>query len=216
MPAARCHQFGIDVRGRHGGAHSDARRSPSSGAWIRLVEVTDDEIAEAIRVLYSDTHTLAEGAGAAASRPDRGARRDAGKRVAMVVSGQNIDRPLDGNRCSPDPQSAPRRLGEAGTRPGVRRSARETAAGILRPAINAVPHACFSIHSDCRQLRIVLIQLIPQANFQLFATRILGRSRARHPTTFLNNTVQEDPCSTAPCLALCGAAHAARRLRQAR
>ena len=32
----------------------------------RLIEVTDDEIAEAIRVLYSDTHTLAEGAGAAA------------------------------------------------------------------------------------------------------------------------------------------------------
>ena len=32
----------------------------------RLIEVTDDEIAEAIRVLYTDTHTLAEGAGAAA------------------------------------------------------------------------------------------------------------------------------------------------------
>ena len=32
----------------------------------RLIEVTDDEIAEAIRILYSDTHTLAEGAGAAA------------------------------------------------------------------------------------------------------------------------------------------------------
>ena len=34
----------------------------------RLVEVTDDEVAEAIRVLYTDTHTLAEGAGAAALR----------------------------------------------------------------------------------------------------------------------------------------------------
>ena len=31
-----------------------------------LIEVTDDEVAEAIRILYTDTHTLAEGAGAAA------------------------------------------------------------------------------------------------------------------------------------------------------
>jgi threonine dehydratase len=60
----------------------------------RLVEVTDDEVAEAIRVLYSDTHTLAEGAGAAsfaALMKERETLR--GKRVAVVVSGQNIDRP---------------------------------------------------------------------------------------------------------------------------
>ena len=60
----------------------------------RLVEITDDEIAEAIRVLYSDTHSLAEGAGAAAFAAlmrERDAMR--GKRVAAVVSGQNIDRP---------------------------------------------------------------------------------------------------------------------------
>jgi threonine dehydratase len=60
----------------------------------RLIEITDDEIAEAIRVLYSDTHTLAEGAGAAAFAAlmrERGAMR--GKRVAAIVSGQNIDRP---------------------------------------------------------------------------------------------------------------------------
>ena len=59
-----------------------------------LVEVTDEEIAEAIRILYSDTHTLAEGAGAAAFAAlmrEREAMR--GKRVAVVVSGQNIDRP---------------------------------------------------------------------------------------------------------------------------
>jgi len=59
-----------------------------------LVEVTDDEIAEAIRVLYTDTHTLAEGAGAAAfAALMRERMRLAGKRVAVVVSGQNIDRP---------------------------------------------------------------------------------------------------------------------------
>jgi len=59
-----------------------------------LVEVTDDEIAEAIRVLYVDTHTLAEGAGAAAlAALMRERARFAGKRVAVIVSGQNIDRP---------------------------------------------------------------------------------------------------------------------------
>src|SRR5947209_19960281 len=60
----------------------------------RLIEITDDEIAEAIRVLYSDTHTLAEGAGAIAFTAlmrERDAMR--GKRVATIVSGQNIDRP---------------------------------------------------------------------------------------------------------------------------
>lgn len=60
----------------------------------RVVEVTDDDVAEAIRILYSDTHTLAEGAGAAAFAAlmrERVAMK--GKRVAVVVSGQNIDRP---------------------------------------------------------------------------------------------------------------------------
>jgi threonine dehydratase len=60
----------------------------------RLVEVTDDEVADAIRVLYSDTHTLAEGAGAAAFAALMKERETLrGKRVAVVVSGQNIDRP---------------------------------------------------------------------------------------------------------------------------
>jgi threonine dehydratase len=59
-----------------------------------LAEVTDDEVAEAIRILYSDTHTLAEGAGAAAfAALLRQREQFAGKRVAVVVSGQNIDRP---------------------------------------------------------------------------------------------------------------------------
>jgi threonine dehydratase len=60
----------------------------------RLIEVSDDEIAEAIRVLYTDTHTLAEGAGAAAFAALMRERANLqGKRVAVVVSGQNIDRP---------------------------------------------------------------------------------------------------------------------------
>src|SRR3954451_13486010 len=64
------------------------------GGMERLIEVTDEEIAEAIRALYSDTHTLAEGAGAAAFAAlmqERGKLK--GKRAAVIVSGQNIDRP---------------------------------------------------------------------------------------------------------------------------
>ncbi|MBI3436969.1 MAG: threonine dehydratase [Proteobacteria bacterium] len=61
----------------------------------RIVEVTDDEIAEAIRVLFSDTHTLAEGAGAAALAALMQRREHAGTGpAAVVVSGQNIDRGL--------------------------------------------------------------------------------------------------------------------------
>jgi threonine dehydratase len=59
-----------------------------------LIEVTDDEVAEAIRALYTDTHTLAEGAGAAAfAALMRERARLAGRRAAVIVSGQNIDRP---------------------------------------------------------------------------------------------------------------------------
>jgi len=59
-----------------------------------LSEISDAAIAEAIRILYSDTHTLAEGAGAAAfAALLRERARFAGKRVAVIVSGQNIDRP---------------------------------------------------------------------------------------------------------------------------
>jgi threonine dehydratase len=59
-----------------------------------LIEVTDDEVAAAIRALYTDTHTLAEGAGAVAfAALTKERARFAGKRVAVIVSGQNIDRP---------------------------------------------------------------------------------------------------------------------------
>lgn len=78
-----------------------AVRVPSADAFAimqrgmaGLIEVTDDEIAEAIRILYTDTHTLAEGAGAAAfAALMRERERLKGKRVAVIVSGQNIDRP---------------------------------------------------------------------------------------------------------------------------
>ncbi len=58
----------------------------------RVVEVSDDEIAEAIRILYSATHNCAEGAGAAAlaALVKEGARQ--GGRAAVILSGHNIDR----------------------------------------------------------------------------------------------------------------------------
>ena len=61
----------------------------------RIVTVEDAEIAAAMRALYSDSHQLAEGAGAAALAAllqERATMR--GRRVAVVLSGGNIDAPL--------------------------------------------------------------------------------------------------------------------------
>ena len=59
----------------------------------RIVEVSDDEVAEAIRIIYSATHSCAEGAGAAALAALIKERELLqGRRVAVIVSGQNIDR----------------------------------------------------------------------------------------------------------------------------
>jgi threonine dehydratase len=61
----------------------------------RIVSVTDEQIAEAMRVYYTDTHNLAEGAGAAALAAliqEREMMR--GKRVGVILSGGNIDRSL--------------------------------------------------------------------------------------------------------------------------
>jgi threonine dehydratase len=58
----------------------------------RIVQVTDDEVAAAIRAYWTDTHNLAEGAGAAplaAALQDKAKLR--GKRVGLILSGGNID-----------------------------------------------------------------------------------------------------------------------------
>jgi threonine dehydratase len=58
----------------------------------RIVRVTDDEVEAAMRALFADTHTVAEGAGAAplaALLRDRDSLR--GQRVAIVISGGNVD-----------------------------------------------------------------------------------------------------------------------------
>lgn len=59
----------------------------------RIVEVTDEEVAEAIRALFECTHNCAEGAGAAAFAAAMQERqRNAGHKIAVVMSGGNIDR----------------------------------------------------------------------------------------------------------------------------
>jgi threonine dehydratase len=58
----------------------------------RIVQVSDDEIGEAIRAYWTDTHNLAEGAGAAplaAALQEKPNNR--GKRVGLILSGGNID-----------------------------------------------------------------------------------------------------------------------------
>ena len=59
----------------------------------RIVEVSDDEIAEAMRIMFSATHSCAEGAGAAALAALIKERdRLQGRRAAVIMTGQNIDR----------------------------------------------------------------------------------------------------------------------------
>ncbi len=58
----------------------------------RIVAVSDDEVADAIRAYYADTHNLAEGAGAAplaALMQERDRMR--GKEVGVILCGGNID-----------------------------------------------------------------------------------------------------------------------------
>jgi threonine dehydratase len=72
-------------------AHADAVRTINQGAE-RIVQVSEDEIAEAMRVYYRTIHTIAEGAGAAALAAllkEKDRMRD--KRVGLILSGGNID-----------------------------------------------------------------------------------------------------------------------------
>lgn len=64
-------------------------------AGSRIVRVSDDQVAEAIRIYYTDTHNLAEGAGAAAlAALIKEKKRFAGKRAGVILSGGNIDMPI--------------------------------------------------------------------------------------------------------------------------
>ncbi len=70
-------------------------------AGIRIVEVSDEQIEDAIRLLFATTHNIAEGAGAAATAAllaDENLKRK-GPRAA-VLSGQNIDSGVAGRILS--------------------------------------------------------------------------------------------------------------------
>lgn len=61
----------------------------------RVVEVSDREVADAMRMLFECTHNASEGAGAAAMAAALQERsRNAGRRIAVILSGGNVDRDL--------------------------------------------------------------------------------------------------------------------------
>lgn len=74
--------------------HPDALDIIVAGA-DHIVEVSDEEIAEAVRIYFSDTHNIVEGAGAAALAALMQERdRLQGKSVGVILSGGNIDMKL--------------------------------------------------------------------------------------------------------------------------
>ncbi len=71
---------------------ADAVAIVNAGA-ARVLAVSEDEIAAAMRAYYTDTHNIAEGAGAAplaALTREREAMQ--GRKVALILTGGNIDR----------------------------------------------------------------------------------------------------------------------------
>ena len=67
-----------------------------------IVAVTDDEVAHAMRVLFADTHNVAEGAGAAALAAAIQQRaRLHGKTVGVALTGGNVDSAMFARVLSP-------------------------------------------------------------------------------------------------------------------
>ena len=69
----------------------DAFAAITAGA-ARIVRVTDEEVAAAMRAYWTDTHNIAEGAGAAALAAllqEREAMQ--GRRVGLILTGANVD-----------------------------------------------------------------------------------------------------------------------------
>lgn len=89
----------VELRANTTLADGMACRVPEAGAleiiWSgvdRIVAVTDQEIAEAMRILFECTHNACEGAGAAATAAAIQERsKIAGSKVAVVISGGNVD-----------------------------------------------------------------------------------------------------------------------------
>jgi threonine dehydratase len=89
----------VSTNSAHTLADGMATRIPDPAAFAiiqkgaaRIVQVTDDEVAGAIRAYWTDTHNLAEGAGAAplaALLQEKAAMQ--GQRVGVILCGGNID-----------------------------------------------------------------------------------------------------------------------------
>jgi threonine dehydratase len=86
-PSADTFADGVATRVPHAEAFEIIRKGAE-----RIVTLTEDEIAEAVRIYFTHTHNVAEGAGAAplaALLKEREAMR--GRKVGLVLSGGNID-----------------------------------------------------------------------------------------------------------------------------
>jgi threonine dehydratase len=91
VTTASAHTFADGIATRE--PQQEAVEAICRGA-ARFVELSEDEMAEAMRVYFDDTHQVAEGAGAAplAALLKEGPR--AGGKSAIIMSGGNIDRAL--------------------------------------------------------------------------------------------------------------------------
>lgn len=100
--AARSIEAGRIIEGDSARTFADgmATRIPNPDAFAiyaeavaRVIRVTDDEVADAIRIYHEDTHNMAEGAGAAPlAALIKEKDRMQGKQCAVILCGGNIDR----------------------------------------------------------------------------------------------------------------------------
>lgn len=89
VPTESAHTFADGLACRD--PHEDAIAAIRAKA-ARILCLSEDEIAEAVRVFYTCTHNVAEGAGAAGlAGLLRERSRYAGKRAAVICTGGNID-----------------------------------------------------------------------------------------------------------------------------
>lgn len=87
-PSARTFADGLATRE----PHADAIAMICRGA-ARMIEVSEDAIAEAMRIYFDDTHQVAEGAGAAPlAALLQEHERMPNRKVAVILSGGNIER----------------------------------------------------------------------------------------------------------------------------
>ena len=79
-----------------------------SAGLARIVEVSDEQVADAMHALYVDTHNLAEGAGAAAmAAASIEVERNRGRRIGLSLSGANVDHDMFAQillRSRPEPR----------------------------------------------------------------------------------------------------------------